>query len=1062
MQFLDLNWFIGGIRIMMTWLCEFMYRLIAWFFNLFMNVAKVDILSSDQIQPIYQRVTMILTIVMIFYVTFEFVKFVVQPDGITDKEKGVSHIIYKMILVVVLIAFVPSIFTWAYKLQTAIIDKGIIGKVIIGDSKATPDQFGYTFSANLLSLFYGVDEKFANEKCEGITCQTLVQMNLGMLAQTGQLEYLNIGINESKKVESSIQGEKIEVPLINFEFNGLLPVIVGGFVIYILALYCVDLGVRWAQLIFLQIIAPIPIIGYLSPKKDGIFQKWCKQCLTTYLDIFIRVAIMYFILLICSVLMSARSNGNMFANVDSDYETFVYIVLILGVLLFASKAPKLLKELFPSTNAASGNFGLKAGERVAPLAARALGGALGATRAVGGAIARAHNRHARNKANGAKSQLTKEGREQARQRAANRKKAANAGKDTRSAEKARSRVTDEQVAEGKKKVKDAKAELDAAKAKGDKAEIARAEAKLKTEAENYRQLMQQKSGTGQAAEQRRAVQSARKELDAAIASGDQARIQQSEAKLQQATEEYRKAQKSGAADGHLADVKSDASAAGSALSAAKSEAREAESRDAKAQEELKTAEAELQAAKDSGDETKIKEAEANLENKKLNAQVTARESQLAAQKVQDAEATAKEKAKLFKDIAFGGDAELGELRGKHEDAMSQVAEDNNTKYGSALGAGAWGAIAGGVTGAWHGAKATKLEDVWTKAKEGHQADVKNIQALNQYYDNGGNVGFIGGTLDRTVNKIEKSIGMDTAYTRTNLESQSLAADIKKYDETISRADSTKKAFDATEDRIKAKLGESKYTAQTDHAGAIATGLFERDEKTGEYVLDANGNKKAVKLDLKNGQRIADVTRDYKAKASAARATAEQASKQKQDFMAENAALLGMARSSVPADQLARYDALMAEKARLEKQEELATQQATELEFGVTQVEKNASRFLFTQMLKGAPGEYDAVALQNLQDLKESVRIASQDSTIRERLRLMAQAGTITLAEFNAFLSGNFENYDQLDHVNSAVTNAKNEIARRKQGVQDHKTRLESSNLTQAQKAANDAAGGSGK
>ena len=119
-------------RGLMAMLCQFIYPLVSMLYNLFIYVSKVNILSNDQIQPIYARVTMILTIVMVFYVTFEFVKYIVQPDAITDKEKGASKLIYKMIAVVVLIAFVPSIFTYAMRIQNIIIEKFIrIGKLSV-------------------------------------------------------------------------------------------------------------------------------------------------------------------------------------------------------------------------------------------------------------------------------------------------------------------------------------------------------------------------------------------------------------------------------------------------------------------------------------------------------------------------------------------------------------------------------------------------------------------------------------------------------------------------------------------------------------------------------------------------------------------------------------------------------------------------------------------------------------------------------------------------------------------------------------------------------------------
>lgn len=394
MQFLDLGFIEHGLRILMAWLCSLIYPLITWLYDLFIYVSKVNILSNDMIKPIYQRVTLILTIIMVFYVTFEFVKYVVQPDGITDKEKGAGKIIYKMIAVVVLIAFVPSIFTGAYKLQNAIVEKNIIGKVILGTKGSVDENFGGVFSASILTMFYSVNEEYANEECDDIPCGALVGMNITSLRENRTLPYITMGLGDAtdkKKTEYMGQEQKVTEAYINFD--GLFAVVVGGFIVYILVLYCIDLGVRWAQLIYLQVIAPIPIIGFLAPKKDGIFQKWCKQCLTTFLDLFLRIAIMNFIILICGILLDPKHEPHLFANlagIGGWLRDLVRIVLVLGLLLFAQKAPKLLGELFPKMGAASGNFGLKAGERVAPLAARAIGASAGGlNRLVKGGIGRA-------------------------------------------------------------------------------------------------------------------------------------------------------------------------------------------------------------------------------------------------------------------------------------------------------------------------------------------------------------------------------------------------------------------------------------------------------------------------------------------------------------------------------------------------------------------------------------------------------------------------------------------------------------------------------------------------
>ena len=86
----------------------------------------------------------------------------------------------------------------------------------------------------------------------------------------------------------------------------------------------------------------------------------------------------------CQILGNAYHNGtlintNMTDTSSTPMKVLIYIALIMGLLLFAKKAPDMLKDLFPGSNAASGDFGLKGGSRVAPMAARAAGAALGAT-----------------------------------------------------------------------------------------------------------------------------------------------------------------------------------------------------------------------------------------------------------------------------------------------------------------------------------------------------------------------------------------------------------------------------------------------------------------------------------------------------------------------------------------------------------------------------------------------------------------------------------------------------------------------------------------------------------
>ena len=280
MIFLELDTGTKIIRTLCAILCDLVYWLIAKIYELFITVARLNILA-DGFGPIYQRVTMILTIVMTFYITFEFVKYTINPDSFSDKEKGAGNILKRIVIVVALIAFMPNIFSLAYELQSKIIETNLISKMILGTTNTDYAKFGNDFSANTLGLFYYYDEEVCASgggQCE--EAKEVVEENLNNIREKGEV---NISDSINLKSNTGIAGILKETyPAIHFTFNGFLPLIIGIVIAYILVLYSIDVGVRYAQLIFLQVMAPIAVMGYIIPKKDGIFQKWGKQCISTY------------------------------------------------------------------------------------------------------------------------------------------------------------------------------------------------------------------------------------------------------------------------------------------------------------------------------------------------------------------------------------------------------------------------------------------------------------------------------------------------------------------------------------------------------------------------------------------------------------------------------------------------------------------------------------------------------------------------------------------------------------------------------------------------------------
>lgn len=348
---------IGGIfNIVWSLLCSIIYGLIVIMFNIFNGLTELDFLSADKISGIYQRLTMIITIVMVFYITFAFVKYIVSPETVTDKEKGAGKIVMRIVTAILLIAFIPTIFNIGYDLQGRILKTNVIPKVIFGEEDWDYTSAGSNFVGDIFAAFYRVNRS---------NCGTTADCEKAQAKVDSVIKKWKNGIGSVGLFEGNLY-ELLDIDN-TIQFDGLLAVIFGAFMLYILFSYNLDIVTRYIQLIFLQIMAPIAIISSIAPQKDNMLKKWSKQCITTYLDIFIRMAILYFMILIMQLLSSSLDFYEMTKN-GEQIGIFTYLMIICGLLIFINRAPKLIKELFPSSEgAASIGFGFNHRTRTEPI-----------------------------------------------------------------------------------------------------------------------------------------------------------------------------------------------------------------------------------------------------------------------------------------------------------------------------------------------------------------------------------------------------------------------------------------------------------------------------------------------------------------------------------------------------------------------------------------------------------------------------------------------------------------------------------------------------------------------
>ena len=108
----------------------------------------------------------------------------------------------------------------------------------------------------------------------------------------------------------------------------------------------------------MQLIDPILLFAKIDANKGGkIFDNWFKECTTTYLDVFLRLATIYFALYIITAISSPYR-----MTTGKEYEGFVGILvrvfLIIGTLNFARELPKLLGSILGIDFKGMGGFTL--------------------------------------------------------------------------------------------------------------------------------------------------------------------------------------------------------------------------------------------------------------------------------------------------------------------------------------------------------------------------------------------------------------------------------------------------------------------------------------------------------------------------------------------------------------------------------------------------------------------------------------------------------------------------------------------------------------------------------
>lgn len=153
--------------------------------------------------------------------------------------------------------------------------------------------------------------------------------------------------------DSMLWWKKDAGPEYTINYTPLISTLAGGYLLFLLITFCVDIALRAIKLCFLRMVAPIAVVSYIDPKEsmsNSKLHNWIKESLKTYFSLFLRLAVIFLALRLIQMITNMVMGGIQYYDGITDVpgitNMFIYVFLILGVFMFAKQVPQMIENIF--------------------------------------------------------------------------------------------------------------------------------------------------------------------------------------------------------------------------------------------------------------------------------------------------------------------------------------------------------------------------------------------------------------------------------------------------------------------------------------------------------------------------------------------------------------------------------------------------------------------------------------------------------------------------------------------------------------------------------------------
>ena len=360
------------------------FKLVNSAYRIFLALAEADIFKNAEFDIITKNMYEILSIVMLFALAYGILVKIVDPENSKSGVDG-KKILQKLVMAIVLLALIPSIFSFMFGLQEAILESNVLNSIFTGSSNVGAQNIqnaGNVMAVNSFKPFFtpNVNIDVNPEDARGsIRNHTEYGITLGNNGSYGckkdQCTLADVDTFAEKTGDFGFyQAFAANINEGEVDFQWLIALVVGGFLVYAMISFCFDMALRVCKLAFFEIIAPIAIFCNVIPKMEDVFKKWLSNTTKTFISVFTRIIVMNFGVYLISIIVK-----NVDLGLDNPGNWFLNLIakcfLILGIVMFMRQAPKLLSDLF---GFGDGDMKLGIRDKLKSSGAFAAGAAIGA------------------------------------------------------------------------------------------------------------------------------------------------------------------------------------------------------------------------------------------------------------------------------------------------------------------------------------------------------------------------------------------------------------------------------------------------------------------------------------------------------------------------------------------------------------------------------------------------------------------------------------------------------------------------------------------------------------